>query len=391
MQAVGIQGGSGLSALGSNPSGQMLRQLFDADVPTLQMDDKTLDKPVMVGAYTSPLVSLDGVDVDKSLHSRNLAFAITAVQSIERCIRQMSTGLPTSRLAVVLGTSTSGISDNQTLLASQMQSAQTPKLPYARQAMNALAQGVAQYLGFGGLSYTISTACSSSGKALATAMRLLNGDMADVVVAGGVDTLCPLTLNGFNSLDSLSAGICTPCGDRRDGINIGEAASVFVLSRERADVLLLGAGESMDAYHISAPHPQGRGAEQAMARALAQAKLSTHDIDYINMHGTATPHNDAMEIQAIRRLFGVDTPISSTKHKTGHCLGAASAIEAYLCYELLKSGDWLPAHHTGVLDGALADMNYVKPHNTTKVSTILSNSFAFGGSNVALVLGRGST
>lgn len=393
MQAVNIALHSSVSALGDNPMTQDLARLLCGDKVLFSRDESLLARPILVGAFGGERADWAVLDnVEKRLHSENLRLAITALRHIEKPLAQMTAGLPKARLAVVLGTSTSGMSDNQTRLKSQITHGQTPNLPYDRQAMNALAVGVGQYLGFGGLCYTISTACSSSGKALATGQRLLNADLADIVVVGGVDTLCPLTLNGFDSLESLSVGVCQPCGANRDGINIGEAGAVFVLARETSNVMLVSTGESMDAWHISAPHPNGNGAYQAMSEALANADLTTYDIDYINMHGTATPQNDSMEIKAIDRLFGDRPFISSTKHKTGHCLGASSAIEASICTHILSSDElWLPHHHYGVLDEELPPMNYVKPTSTiNKVDYVLSNSFAFGGSNVSLIFKRGA-
>lgn len=392
MQAVGIALHSSVSALGDNPTTKTLAHLLCNDEVLFCRNDKLLSREILVGAFTgqrADFAILDGVE--KRLHSENLRLAITALEHINKKLEQLIAGLPKARLAVVLGTSTSGMSDNQALLKAQFDKGRSPCLPYDRQAMNALATGVGQYLGFRGVCYTISTACSSSGKALAVGQRLLATGLADVVVVGGVDTLCPLTLNGFDSLESLSAGVCQPCGAKRDGINIGEAAAMFVLTADTADVMLIGAGESMDAWHISAPHPDGVGAYQAMSMALKQAGLMADDIDYINMHGTATPQNDAMETKAINRLFPRNPLISSTKHKTGHCLGASSAIEASICTHILSTDElWLPYHCNSVLDNDLPPMNYVKQNSDIrKVNHILSNSFAFGGSNVSLIFKRG--
>lgn len=402
MQTVGIQLSSALSALDhgmtqlmskSNVSTQNLQQLLCSDAQSLQYSD-LLSPAVYVGAYPYPLLDISN-QLFNAFHSRNLAFALTALQPIEAQLKQMTRGIPRHRLAIVLGTSTSGIADNQLRLERHQQTASddnTPYLQHQKQAMASLAVAMQQYLGWQGIAYSISTACSSSAKAFATAQRLLNSDLADVVLVGGVDTLCGLTLHGFNSLDSLSSSICTPCGAQRDGINIGEAAALFVLSRDHAPVNLLAGGESMDAWHISAPHPEGKGAEQAMRDALKQANLSTAEIDYLNMHGTATPQNDAMETRAIHSIFGEDLPVSSTKHKTGHCLGAAGAIEAYICQQVLSSESaWLPWHHDGQIDRSLSPLNYVRAQSAlTKANVVMSNSFAFGGSNISLIFVRGS-
>lgn len=391
MQAVGIALSSALSALGTQPQ-QKLAQILCSEQQTLTQRDDFIARPVWVGAYQGTLYNEPLHDL-AVLDSRNLRFALTALQLIEAPLRQMTQGIASHRLAIVLGTSTSGIGDNQQELERQIYAQQPLKLGYAKQAMSALALGVQRYLGWTGIAYTISTACSSSAKAFAVGQRLLNSDLADVVLVGGVDTLCKLTLNGFNSLESLSAGICQPCGTQRDGINIGEASALFVLHREKAPVMLLSSGESMDAWHISAPHPEGLGALRAMERALQSAELSITDIDYLNMHGTATPQNDAMEIKAIKQLSAVAHPkiwVSSTKHKTGHCLGAAAAIEAYICQQILSSDTpWLPYHQQGILDETLTDIAYVSPMSMIQpVSYVMSNSFAFGGSNMSLIFAR---
>ena len=153
--------------------------------------------------------------------------------------------------------------------------------------------------------------------------------------------------------------------------------------------MFLAAGESMDAWHISAPHPEGNGAAEAMQKALDMANLKASDIGYLNMHGTSTVQNDAMEIKAVRKVFeNIDVPLSSTKHKTGHCLGAAGAIEAYICQQILLDQSWLPLHHSGVLDPELDDQNYVLNTNLDKpIQYVMSNSFAFGGSNISIILG----
>lgn len=390
MSAVGIQYSHALSAL--NHTSLSLKDILTSDYNPLSQNDSLLNHKVWVGAYQSALLD-DFSDDLQVIASRNLAFALTALQPLLTDIKQLTAGLAKTRLAVILGTSTSGIADNQQQLKTQIQQQHTPQLAYDKQAMNALAHGVQRYLGWQGIAYSISTACSSSAKAIAAGQRLLNSDLADVVLVGGVDTLCPLTLNGFNCLDSLSQQICQPFGAMRDGINIGEAAALFVLTQDKAKTMLLGSGDAMDAWHISAPHPDGLGAFNAMQRALHSAQLDITHIDYINLHGTATPQNDAMETKAVRQLCQQKHQpfVSSTKHKTGHCLGAAGAIEAYICQQILQDEHiWLPHQHYAPIDDTLNDLNYVTPKShIKKVDYILSNSFAFGGSNSCLVFGRG--
>jgi len=387
VSAVGIQFSAALSALGQNTA-ELQHALTSTENTLSQREDLIAGRTVWVGAYNSALIqdipeNLSGAD------SRNLRFALTALAQIETEIRAYTAQFSKQRLAVIIGTSTSGIADNESVLKDQFQQPVPQSVQHQKQEMGSLAKALQQYLGWEGSAYTISTACSSAAKAMAAGQRLLNADLADAVLVGGVDTLCKLTLNGFDSLESLSSSICQPCGANRDGINIGEAAGLFLLSKASAPVMLLSSGESMDAWHISAPHPEGQGAADAMQKALDMAQLKAHDIGYLNLHGTSTPQNDAMEIKAVQTVFSDHTmALSSTKHKTGHCLGAAGAIEAFICQQVLLDQSWLPLHHAGELDETLAKQNYVlDPNLTAPIRYVMSNSFAFGGSNISLILG----
>jgi 3-oxoacyl-[acyl-carrier-protein] synthase-1 len=214
------------------------------------------------------------------------------------------------------------------------------------------------------------------------------------VITGGIDSLCAFTVAGFLSLESVSATQCNPLSANRNGINIGEGAALFLMSREPAAVSLRGWGESSDAHHMSAPDPSGKGASIAINRALARAGITPAQIDYINLHGTATVQNDAMESRAVHALFGNATATSSTKPFTGHALGAAGAIEAALCWLAMQDDNpegILPPHlWDGVADPALPGLHTVEvgARLGRPVRWSLSNSFAFGGANAALVFGR---
>ncbi|MCH7336457.1 beta-ketoacyl-[acyl-carrier-protein] synthase family protein [Acinetobacter sp. NIPH 2699] len=387
LQAVGIPISVGLSALGQDIP-QIRQHLIEA-TNTLSLEVGFLaDRAVWVGRYAEALIDT----VPESLgrfDSRNLRFALTALQKIEVELQQQIVGIDPKRLSIVMGTSTSGISDSEKLLTQYFNGDETLEISHQPQEMGCLAKALQGYLGWQGAAYTISTACSSSAKAFATGQRLIQAGLADAVLVGGVDTLCQLTLNGFNSLESLSADVCQPCGINRDGINIGEAAALFLLTKASAPIMLYGVGESMDAWHISAPHPEGLGAATAMQHALDSAAITAQQVGYINLHGTATQQNDAMEIKAVRQVFqGSNVPLSSTKHKTGHCLGAAGAIEAFICTQLLKDQSGLPLHQQTDIDPELADQNYVTDaQQTENIRYVLSNSFAFGGSNISLLFG----
>ena len=295
----------------------------------------------------------------------------------------------------MLGTSTSGIDEASRGIAHYVQNQQFPSdYDYQQQELGAPATFLADWLNISGPAYVISTACTSSARALMSARRLLEMNLCDVVVCGGVDSLCKLTLNGFSALEAVSDEPCNPFSVNRKGINIGEAAVLFVMSRQPASthsIALLGAGASSDAHHISAPEPNGRGAIQAMHKALQQADIQASQIGYLNLHGTATQHNDAMESHAVTHVFPQGVPCSSTKPMTGHTLGAAGALEAAFCWLSLTHGNALAPHvWDGQADPVLPALNWVTLGQAlalTPQRCLMSNSFAFGGNNVSLIIG----
>jgi 3-oxoacyl-[acyl-carrier-protein] synthase-1 len=221
---------------------------------------------------------------------------------------------------------------------------------------------------------------------------MIDAGLIDAALVGGVDSLCLTTLYGFHSLQLSSPQPCRPFDVARDGISIGEAAAFALLERptdgmDGDDILLLGVGESSDAYHMSAPHPEGHGARRAMQAALRAAGLDPSAIDYINLHGTATPSNDRSESHAVTSVFGATTPGSSTKGATGHTLGAAGALEAVICAIALRNGFMPGGVHTTHIDPTLTAY-YIRENRHSPVSHVLSNSFGFGGTNCSLVFGR---
>jgi 3-oxoacyl-[acyl-carrier-protein] synthase-1 len=238
----------------------------------------------------------------------------------------------------------------------------------------------------------VSTACSSSAKVFAAAARMLATGLIDAALVGGVDSLCLTTLYGFNSLELLSPEPCRPFAAERKGLSIGEAAAFILLQRPAdslngEDVLLLGTGESSDAHHMSSPHPEGLGARMAMAAALQSAALQAADIDYINLHGTATPSNDAAEGKAVAALFGDRTPCSSTKGATGHTLGAAGGLEAVISALSLRDGFLPGGVNTRQVDPGIP-IQYLTANRESAPRRVLSNSFGFGGTNCSLLFGR---
>jgi len=297
------------------------------------------------------------------------------------------------RIGFYLGTSTSGL--HATELAYRRRDPKTGALPadyHYAETQNAYSLGefVRRYLGLAGPGFVVSSACSSTAKTFGNAARMIAAGICDAAVVGGADSLCLMTLYGFHSLGLTSAGPCRPFDVDRDGISIGEGAGFALV--EKADrarpgaVLLLGVGESSDAYHMSTPHPEGLGARIAMQQALDSAGLRPADIDYINLHGTATKTNDASEDKAVFDIFGPGTPCSSTKGATGHLLGAAGITEAIVSILAIEDGLMPGSANTRSVDPAMRS-NYLLENRQAKVTRVLSNSFGFGGSNCSLVMG----
>jgi 3-oxoacyl-[acyl-carrier-protein] synthase-1 len=322
---------------------------------------------------------------------RNNRLLLAALAQIRTDVDRAIEIFGRDRIGIVLGTSTSGITEGEVAVMARLRDGALPSnFHYVQQEIGAVAPFLARYLDTQGPAYTVSTACTSSAKALASARLLLRANLCDAVVAGGVDTLCRLTVNGFAALESTSSDLTNPMSRNRQGINIGEAAALFLLSREPGRIELLGAGESSDAYHISAPEPNGAGAEIAIRAALADAGIDASDIAYVNLHATATPKNDAMESHVMSRVFPTGVACSGTKPLTGHTLGAAGATEVALCCLAMTGDGRLPPHiWDGQADPALPRLNLVAPSDrfpADRPRICMSNSFAFGGSNISLVL-----
>ena len=299
------------------------------------------------------------------------------------------------RVGVFLGTSTAGIL--QTEIAYRHRQPPSGALPagfeYAATHNSfSVADYVRRRLQLEGPAMVVSCACASSAKVFGSARRMLEAGLIDAALVGGVDSLCLTTLYGFHSLQLSSAMPCRPFDVARDGISIGEAAAFAWLERAPGDldgdsILLLGVGESSDAYHMSAPHPEGLGARHAIQAALRTAALDPGAIDYINLHGTATPSNDRSESQAVTSVFGPTTPGSSTKGATGHTLGAAGALEAVICAIAIRNGFMPGGVNTDRVDPTLTAY-YIRQNRRSTVSRVLSNSFGFGGTNCSLIFGR---
>ena len=304
--------------------------------------------------------------------------------------------LGAARVAIVLGTSTSSIGETERAyraLDANGSFAPNQRRPQVHQP-HALGLFAQRALGASGPCLTVATACSSSAKVFASAERLLRMELADAVIVGGVDTLCDSVLFGFNSLELVSNDVCRPFDADRRGLSLGEAAGFAVLERaphhgktDKATSWLLGYGESSDAHHMSAPHPQGLGAERALDDALARAGLRTDQVDYINLHGTASRQNDAVEAALIARRFPASTRASSTKGWTGHTLGAAGILEATITLLALERGFAPGTLNTRELDAVCGPQIRID-NAAAPLRIALSNSFGFGGNNACLAFAR---
>jgi 3-oxoacyl-[acyl-carrier-protein] synthase-1 len=379
VQAVGI-----VSPLGEGMEATR-RGLFAGDTSGMRVESGWLpNAPACVGRVTGELAPLPSPLAEHDCRNNRLLAAAAA--QIRPAIDAALARHGAQRVAIVIGTSTSGIASGEDAMAAKIKDGAFPSgFSYKQQEIGATAPLAARLLGARGPAYTVSTACTSGAKALLAARRLLDLGLCDAAIAGGVDTLCRLTVGGFASLESTSPQRCNPLSRNRNGINIGEGAALFLLGRDEAAVALAGGGESSDAHHLSAPDPEGTGAESAMRAALADAGARPADIGYVNLHATATRKNDEMESRVMARVFPDGTPVSGTKPLTGHALGAAGAIEAAFCW-LALTDRMLPPHvWDGEADPALPALRVVAKGERLTSRMVMSNSFAFGGSNASLI------
>ena len=296
------------------------------------------------------------------------------------------------RIGLVMGTSTAAIDATEAFYRHLDDPAGIPAHLFAPElhTPHSLGDFVQRALGLEGPCFTIATACSSSAKVFCQAERLMRLGLCDAVVVGGVDSLCNSVLYGFGSLELLSPQACRPFGVDRRGLNLGEAAAFVLLERGGSTLQLLGYGESSDAHHMSAPHPEGLGARLAIEQALARAECRAAQIQYINLHGTATPKNDAVEARVVAEMFPAATRASSTKGWTGHALGAAGSLEAIITLLALDTGLIPGTLNTTQLDPQVGPQIRLE-NSVGEVRYALSNSFGFGGSNCVLLFGHEAT
>lgn len=377
--------------------GQTTREVLDAlDAGRTGLRPPPFELPfeTRVGAVPDPLPPPPrGLEAYDCRLARIGLLALADVRpALERAIRRWGAG----RVAILLGTSTGGLDATE---AAYRHFVHEKRLPDAfslrtQHDFNALGELYAKVTGVRGPVYVVSTACSSSGKVHASASRLIRAGLIDAALVGGVDSLCRMTLHGFRGLGILDERACRPFAKDRGGINIGEGAALMLLERDAAHQEiegttphLLGVGESSDAYNMSSPEPGGRGAREAMERAMAQAGIAPGDVDHVNAHGTATPQNDLAESLAIAALFGDRVPVVSTKGYTGHLLGAAGGTEAVFAIHAVRTGRIPRALGSETLDPELR-IHVPAEGLDAPVRRVLSNSFAFGGSNVCLAIGE---
>lgn len=386
-RGVGIIAYSWINALGRQsylpgdapPPYRLARRALAPHAPELGLEGRS-------GQVTLPLSRLPSHLL--AHESRCAELLLETLNPFLELIAEKKKTYARERIAVILGTSTGGIDATERAMRFERQTGRLPEEFVFEEAhvYHALIRVVREVLGIDGVGYVVSTACSSSGKAMGAAQRLLDSGAADLVLTGGVDALCEMTLRGFAGLGILDRDRCHPFGQSRKGISIGEGAALLLLEREdQSPFRLLGVGESNDAYHATAPHPEGLGAILAMTRAMEAAGIDSRSVGYVNAHGTGTEHNDAAESRAIAACFPQGVAFSSTKDRVGHQMGTAGATEAIFCLESLASGI-LPENDVVLgIDESLAQKPLLAPLlQPTRVA--LSNSFAFGGSNVCVVL-----
>lgn len=370
--------------------------IFITDASAVFADKLTLDDTIIKGGkfYFGKLEKdFEPIDVER--------YDLRCNRVLKYLVDKLDlSGFEKDEIGIVIGTTNSGIQEFE----------DSENKHYAE--LGNPAEFLKWYLGTKNYAASVSTACTSGAKAFSTAVKLLQNDVCKVVIAGGIDTLAAMPSYGFHALEVLSHEKSNPFSKNRDGISLGEGGALFVLTKDvkmqkcldvksitnvgricKSDneiVALLGIGETSDAYHSATPDPDGVQAVRAIQLALDDAGLRAEDIDYINLHGTGTVSNDLMEANAIYKVFGDNVPASSTKPFTGHCLGAAASIEAFICYQILKGERNLPIHkYDNEYDENLPKINLVNSNTENKkINTCMSTSFGFGGTNAVVIMGN---
>lgn len=389
-----------VNALGSTPDAIWTRVLAGDQSAFAPRPELAAGRPWLLGAVDD--AALPAIPEAFGRYAcRNNQFSLAALQQIEAEVRRTVETVGPDRVGVVMGTSTSGSRECEAAILHEHATGELlPEFRYPQLELGGTAGFLAAWLDLQGPALSISTACSSGARALASARSLLALDLCDAVIAGASDSLCALTTHGFASLKAVSAGVTNPFSKNREGLTLGEGAALFLVTRASEGIQLVGVGESTEAHHISAPDPEGGGAAASMEGALRDAGLDADAIRYLNLHGTGTRQNDAMESRAVERVLGGDVPSSSSKALHGHCLGAAGAIELGLCWLALdaraRAGDGalplMPHCYDGEPDPELPPIRLVGADERVEAAgrcAVMSNSFGFGGNNCTLILDGG--
>ncbi len=335
------------------------------------------------------IVPFGAAQIETRHDMRFLDLMIAAVGQIQNALDEIKSKYSKNRIGIVLGASNTAVHEAQKHISTKLSTNVMPDaFSVSMLELGSPAELLRDMIGVTGPTFTISTACSSSIKAIDSARDLIRNNICDAIICGGVDARCDFALNGFNALEALSHKMTNPMSKNRDGINLGECAALFIMQRGTDGVHVMGCGETSDAYHPTAPDPTGAGAMESMRRAIADADINASDIDYINMHGTGTIANDAMESHAIYDVFG-DKPIcASTKPLTGHCLGAAGACSIALSWLMLNNNFIIPHVYDGEFADDCAPLHLATMTDTRNIKNILCNAFAFGGSNSTIIIGK---
>lgn len=391
--SVAITAYSALSACGIGNK-TLYKSLTDNESQLAPLSLFNIPFPAYVGEIKQPLLAIR--EQLAEYNCRNARVALTALNDVDGGVREAieiaKEKYGAHRIGVIIGTSTSGLYETESAYGVLLEEGNMPADFHfvTEHAYQATARFVQLELGLTGVCYAISTACSSGAKAIAAGQRLINGGLCDAVIVGGVDTLCRLTLRGFRSLELVSSEPCTPMDRNRKGISIGEAAGLLVLEKRHADnahtMKVLAVGESSDAHHMSTPHPEGKGAALAMKNALQLAGLKAEDIDYLNLHATATKINDSVESRAVFSVFADSVPCSGTKGITGHTLGAAGALETIITLTALQQQFIPGTQGLQELDDDCQCQVIKAPLQTKNMQIAMSNSFGFGGNNASVIV-----
>lgn len=383
MRPIPITAFGVINALGAGR--QAMVDALSAGRTGLAEPKMSLPFDTMVGAVDVPLPAFEGAL--RPYETRLGRLMLHLINQIDPELARLRSRWAPERIGVFLGTSTAGAAATEVAYTEYLNTGRLPEsYDFKKQhTFGAVLKVMSTLTGARGPGWVVSTACTSSAKTVASAKRMMAAGVIDAAIVGGVDTLCEMTLQGFWSLSALSNAHCRPFSKESGGINIGEGGALVLMERDGDAIGLIdGIGESSDAYHISAPHPEGLGARLAMERALP-AGCSPADIDHVNAHGTGTPHNDNAESKAIRALLGGDVPVISTKGYTGHTLGGAGATEIALSLITMDEGWIAPSVGADPVNADLG-INIITEKTPAKVRRVLSNSFAFGGNNISLSL-----